>query len=142
MIANALEGCRQRLLRVKEGDRAIILITDGGSGDFGGGRDRQVAQQLADAKIRVFTILIGNDGGGFGIDGIHTIAAGTQGKVFRVEDQGALSTVFQEIDQMQKAKFKQVTSDWVDYYRPLCLTGLIIAAIWGLGLLGLRYTPW
>lgn len=141
MIANALDGCRQRLVRTKEGDRAVILITDGGSGDFGGGRDRQVAQQLADAKIRVFTILIGNDGG-MGIDGIYTIAAGTQGKVFRVEDQSALGSVFQEIDRMQKAKFKQVTSDWVDYYRPLCLAGLIIAALWGLGLFGLRYTPW
>lgn len=142
MIANALDGCRQRLIRTKEGDRAIILITDGGSGDFRGGRDRQIAQQLADAKIRVFTILIGTGGGGFGVDGIYTIAAGTQGKVFRVEDQNALSTVFHEIDRMQKARFKQVTSDWVDYYRPLCLAGLIVGGLWGIGLFGLRYTPW
>jgi Ca-activated chloride channel family protein len=142
MIANALDGCRQRLVRVREGDRAIILITDGGSGDFSGGRDRQVAQQLADARIRVFTILIGNDGGGSGIEGIHTIAATTQGKVFRVEDQAALGAVFQEIDRMQKAKMKQVTSDWVDYYRPFCLAGLVIAGLWGFSLFGLRYTPW
>jgi Ca-activated chloride channel family protein len=141
MIARALEGCKERLVRTKEGDRAIILITDGGSGDFGGGRDRQVAQQLADAKIRVFTILIGNDGG-FGIDGIYTIAGITGGKVFEVGDQSALTTVFHEIDRMQKAKFKQVTSDWVDYYRPLALAGLALAGVWGLGLFGLRYTPW
>jgi hypothetical protein len=50
--------------------------------------------------------------------------------------------VFREIDQMQKAKFRQVTSDWVDFYRPLCLAGLSIAGLWGLSLLGLRYTPW
>ena len=75
LIANALRGCKDRLARTKEGDRAIILITDGGSGDFGGGRDRQIAQELADAKIRVFTILIGNDM--FGTDGIYTIAAVT-----------------------------------------------------------------
>jgi hypothetical protein len=128
-------------VRTKEGDRAIILITDGGSADFGGGRDRQIGQQLADAKIRVFTILVGNDGD-FGVDGIYTIAALTAGKVFRVEDQGAMTSVFHEIDGMQKAKFKQVTSDWVDYYRPLSLAGLIIAGIWGLCLFGLRYTPW
>ena len=43
---------------------------------------------------------------------------------------------------MQKAKFKQVTSDWVDYYRPLSYAGLIGAGLFGLSLLGLRYTPW
>lgn len=143
MIANALEGCRQRLIRIQEGDRTIILISDGGSGDFSNGRDRQIAQQLAEANIRVFTILIGGDtAGGFGGDGINTIAAMTQGKVFRVEDQSALATVFHEIDRMQKAKFKQVTSDWVDHYRPLSLAGLIIGGLWGLSLFGLRYTPW
>ena len=88
----------------------------------------------------MFTILIGNEM--FGIDGIYTIAALTTGKVFRVEDPGALTAVFHEIDRMQKAKFKQVTSDWVDYYQPLCLAGLMVAGVWGLSLLGLRYTPW
>ena len=36
LIANALGGCKQRLIRTKEGDRAIILISDAGSGDFAG----------------------------------------------------------------------------------------------------------
>lgn len=141
MIANALDGCKQRLARTPEGDRAIILITDGGSGDFSGGRDREIAQQLAAQRIRVFTILIGSDSG-FGIDGIYTIAAYTSGKVFQAGDAGALAAVFREIDRMQKAKFKPVTADWVDYYRPLSFAGLIIAGLWGLGRLGLRYTPW
>jgi hypothetical protein len=79
---------------------------------------------------------------GFGIDGIYTIAAVTQGKVFLADEPGTLTSVFHEIDRMQKAKFKQVTSDWVDYYQPLALAGLVIAGLWGLGLLGLRYTPW
>ena len=140
MIGNALGGCKQRLMRTKEGDRAIIVITDGGSGDFGGGRDRQIAQELADAKIRVFTILCGNDM--FGIESMQTIGTITGGKVFQVEDSTALGNVFREIDQMQKAKFKQVTSDWVDYYRPLSLAGLVTAGLWGLSLLGLRFTPW
>jgi Ca-activated chloride channel family protein len=140
MIARALSGCRERLVRAKEGDRAIILITDGGSADFAGGHDREIAQELAAAKIRVFTILVGNDG--FGIDGIYTIAAGTAGKVFEAGDPAALAAVFREIDHMQKAKFKPVTSDWVDYYKPLSLAGMVLAGLWGLTLLGLRYTPW
>jgi Ca-activated chloride channel homolog len=140
LIGRALSGCRERLVRTKEGDRAIILISDGGSGDFMNGRDRQIAQELADAKIRVYTILIGNDM--FGVDGIYTIAAHTAGKVFRVEDPGALDAVFHEIDRMNKAKFRQTTADWVDYYKPLSLAGLLVAGLWGLSLLGLRYTPW
>ena len=140
LIVHALEGCKERLVLTKEGDRAVILITDGGSADFAGGADRQISQDLADARIRVYTILIGHDT--FGTEGVYTIAAGTGGKVFRVEDPGALETVFREIDQMQKAKFKQVTSDWVDYYRPLAATGLGLAALFGLTLFGLRYTPW
>jgi len=139
MIANALRGCKERLARSEEGDRAIILISDGGSADFRNGGDRQIAEELAEEDIRVFTIMIG---GGFGVDGIHTIAAYTSGKVFQADDRSALNAVFREIDQMQKAKFKQVTSDWVDYYRPLSLAGLIGAGLWGLSLLGLRYTPW
>jgi Ca-activated chloride channel family protein len=140
MIGNALGGCKNRLVRTKEGDRAIIVITDAGSGDFGGGRDRQIAQELADAKIRVFTIICGNDM--FGIESMQMIGTVTGGKLFQVEDSTALGNVFREIDRMQKAKFKQVTSDWVDYYRPLSLAGLLTAGLWCLSLLGLRFTPW
>ncbi len=139
-IGRALGGCKDRLVRSREGDRAIILITDGSSADFSGGRDRQIAQSLAEAKIRVFTIMVGNDR--FSGDGIYTIAAFTNGKVFRAEDPGALVSVFHEIDQMQKARFKPVTADWVDYYRPLALAGLGAAGLWLMTLFGLRYTPW
>ena len=140
LIARALRGCKERLARTKEGDRAIILITDGGSADFNGGGDRQIAQELAEEKIRVFTVLIGNDT--FGTGGIYTIAAGTSGKVFQATDPGALDSIFREIDQMQKAHFKPITSDWVDYYKSISWAGLALAGLWGLTLLGLRYTPW
>jgi len=140
LIARALRGCKERLARAKEGDRAVILITDGGSADFGNGGDRQIGQELAEQKIRVFTILIGNDM--FGIDGIYTIGALTNGKVFQVGDPGSLESIFHEIDAMQKAKFRQTTADWVDFYKPLTWTGLGLAGLWALSLLGLRYTPW
>lgn len=143
MIANALRGCRDQLAFAADGDRAVILISDGGSGDFGNGGDRAVAQELAEAKIRVFSILIGSGADvGFGAGGLQTIAAGTGGKVFAAADRAALEEVFREIDGMQKARFKQVTADWVDNYRPLALTGLSVALLTGFSLLGLRYTPW
>ena len=101
---------------------------------------QQIAQELAEAKVRVFTVLIGNDL--FSQEGVNTLASYTGGKVFQATDPGMLPGVFREIDQLQKAQFKPITSDWVDYYRPLALTGLGIAGVWGFTLLGLRFTPW
>ena len=141
MIANALHGCMQQLVRTDEGDRAVILISDGGSSDFQNGGDRRAAEELAAANIRVFFIMVGNDGGSGG-DGVETIAAGTGGKVFQAGDPSALDNVFREIDRMQKARFKQVTADWVDDYTPLSVIGIVAAALYLLSLLGLRYTPW
>ena len=143
LIANALRGCRDELVRIPEGDRAIVLITDGDSGDFQNGGDRTVAQELADQKIRVFSVRIGdNNFGGMGSNGLYTIASTTGGKVFTAGDPSTLNTVFREIDGMQKAKFKQVTADWVDDYTPLAVAGLATALLLGISMLGLRYTPW
>lgn len=141
LIANALRGCRDQLVRTEEGDRAVILISDGGSGDFSNGGDREVAELLARDKIRVYSILIGGEGE-MGGGGLETIAAGTGGKVFSAGDRSALEGIFREIDGMQKSRFKQVTADWVDDFRPLSLAGLAAASLFGLSLLGLRYTPW
>lgn len=142
MIANALHGCREQLLRTEQGDRAVILITDGGSSDFADGGDRRAAEELAAANIRVFGILIGGGEDGMGTGGMETIAGTTGGKVFNVSDRSALDNVFREIDRMQKARFKQVTADWVDDYTPLSIAGLAAAALYVLSLLGLRYNPW
>jgi Ca-activated chloride channel family protein len=139
MIANALRGCRDQLLRTDEGDRAIILVSDGGSADFQNGGDRAVAQELAKHEIRVFSIMVGSDDRG---GGQQTIAAMTGGKAFNAGDRAALDGIFREIDSMQKSRFKQVTADWVDDYTPLSLAGLAVAACYALSLLGLRYTPW
>jgi Ca-activated chloride channel family protein len=140
MIANALRGCKDQLLRTAEGDRAVILISDGGSADFQNGGDRAIAAELAENHIRVFSILVGDDGSGS--DGLATITAGTGGKSFTAGDPAALDEIFREIDLMQKARFKQVTADWVDDYTPLAVTGLSVAALFAFTLLGLRYTPW
>lgn len=141
LIANALRGCRNQLIRNDEGDRAVILISDGGSGDFNNGGDREIAEALAQDGIRVFSILIGGEDEGGG-GGLETIAAGTGGKVFTAGDRSALDGIFHEIDGMQKTRFKQVTADWVDDFTPLSIAGLVAASLFGLSLLGLRYSPW
>lgn len=138
MIALALRGCRDELNRTaKDGDKAVILITDGESGDFGGGGDRAVADEMAESGIRVFGIVIDGDSAG-----LETITSATRGKLFTVGDRSAMSGIFAEIDRMQKARFRRVTDEWVDDYRTLTLLGLSIAALYALSLLGLRYNPW
>ena len=141
LIANALRGCRNQLVRAGEGDRAVILISDGGSADFGDGGDRAVAQELAAENIRVFSILVGQDDSA-GAMGLETIASLTGGKVFTAGDPAALNGVFAAIDSMQKARFKQTTADWVDHYTPFSIAGLAAATLYALSLLGLRFTPW
>lgn len=141
LIANALRGCRDQLLRSEEGDRAVILISDGGSADFGDGGDRAVAELLAQDNIRVFAILVGEDEMG-GQGGMETVTAETGGKMFTAGDPAALDGIFRQIDRMQKARFKQTTADWVDIYTPLSLIGLGSVLLHALSLLGLRYSPW
>jgi hypothetical protein len=122
----------------KEGDRAIILLTDGESADFDGNAEREVAEELLGSRIRLFSIIIGTDPE----DGIYSLTARTGGKVYRADDPATLREVFTEIDSLQKARFKQITHDWVDWYEPVCLAGLASIAAIGLNLFGLRFTPW
>ena len=138
MIASALEACVDRFESLPEGDRILILVTDGLSGDFNGTREREAAERLAQAKVRVFTVLIGTDAQ----PSMYEITSRTGGQVFRGDDPTALATVFQQIDRMQSARFKPVLDDWVDWYRPVALSGLASLALYTLSLLGLRFTPW
>ncbi len=140
LIANALRGCRDQLARQKEGDRAIILISDGGSADFQDGGDRAVAEELAAEGIRVFGILVGNDGGGEG--GLETVCALTDGRMFTAGDPSALQEVFREIDRMQKARFKPSTAEWVDWNLPFVTAGFSTLLLMALASWGLRFTPW
>ena len=138
MIAKALGGCLDRLEQTTEGDRAIILVTDGGSADFNDGHDREIGQRLAAAHIRVYTIIVGGDPA----PGVELVSLLTGGRSFRAADAQALAFVFHEIDGMQKARFKPVVADWVDFNRPFALAGLVLVGLIGLAQFGLRFTPW
>jgi Ca-activated chloride channel family protein len=138
MIASGLEACVDRFESLPDGDRILILVTDGLSGDFNGTREREAAERLAQAKIRVFTVLIGTDAQ----PSMYEITSRTGGQVFRGDDPTALASVFQQIDKMQSARFKPVLDEWVDWYRPIALSSLASLALYTLSLLGLRFTPW
>lgn len=138
-IGKALLGCRDKMNEIEEGDKMIILVTDGSSSDLSGGRDSMIATKLRDDGIVVYVISVA----GSAINqAMHTIADITGGKAFSAADSSALDAVFAHIDSMQVSKFKEAGLLAMDYFRPVAIAGLIVLSLQLLALLGIRYTPW
>lgn len=138
-IGKALLACRDVLVSREEGDRMIILVSDGVSADLGGGRDQEVARKLRGDRIAVYGIHISETE----VPGpIVNITRMTGGEVFQPGDPQALQTVFQRIDEMQETELEKGSAEYVDAFWPFCLVGLALVGLYALVQLGLRYTPW
>ncbi|MGC3971761.1 MAG: vWA domain-containing protein [Pirellulales bacterium] len=138
-IGKALRSCRRMLEAREEGDRMIVLITDGMSADLGGGADAELARELQKANIAVFAVIIGEQGVP---DEVTTIASLTGGAAFTADDPAALRTIFQRIDSMKQAKLESSIGDTLDDFHPWCAAGLVTLLLQTLAAWGLRYTPW
>lgn len=139
MIGMALRSAEKVLTSRDEGDRMIVLITDGASFDLSQGRDLEIANSLKENGITVFAVHIAE---GTASDEVGAITMVTGGEVFGAADPAALETVFARIDEMKKAPLKRVTPDPVDFYQPFALAGLGLAGLHLLTLFGLRAAPW
>ncbi|MCR9244723.1 MAG: VWA domain-containing protein [bacterium] len=138
-IGKAVMACREELINRSEGDRMIILVTDGWSSDLGGGNDMEIAKKLRRDDITLFAINIQDmDARGE----IVNLARASGGEVFNPGDTKALEGVFKSIDEMSKAELEQTTAELVDWFWPFALAGLCVLGVLGLMQLGLRYTPW
>jgi len=138
-IGKALMACRQVLLGREEGDRMIVLITDGYSSDLDGGNDEVIARKLKADGITVFAVSIAE---GNPTDGLQRIASITGGEVFEPGDQSGLARVFERIDKMQKTRLEKTHAEAADDFWPWCLAGLGLLGCALVALFGLRYTPW
>jgi Ca-activated chloride channel family protein len=138
-IGKALTACRKELVERDEGDRMIILISDGQSADLFGGRDEQIAAELKRDNIVVNAVHIAS--GGIP-DEVVRIAALTGGEAFKPEDTESLKRVFAEIDSMQRVKMEKTRAESIDDFEPASLLGLGVLLLFGLSLLGVRCTPW
>lgn len=138
-IGAALTACRKVLVERDEGDRMIILVSDGYSSDLSGGRDEEIAGELKRDGIVVNTIHIAD--GGIPEEVVR-IAALTGGEAFKPEDVDGLKRVFAEIDAMQRVRMEKTRAESIDDYEPASLAGLCVLALFALSLLGLRCTPW
>lgn len=138
-IGKAVLGCREVLTSRSEGDRMLILVTDGWSIDLSNGADLDIAKRLKRDGIVLFAVNIQEqDANGE----IVNLARLTGGEVFNPGDTRALKEVFARIDQMTKARLEQGTAELVDWFLPFAIAGLAVLALYGLVQLGLRYTPW
>lgn len=138
-IGKALLACRSVLMQREQGDRMIVLITDGYSADLGGGRDEEIANKLRADGIAVFTVHVA-DGE---IPGeVVKIASITGGEAFAAGDPGGLAHVFERIDGMQKTRLEKTHAEATDDFVLYALAGLGVLALGLLAAFGLRYTPW
>ncbi len=146
-IGDGLSLAVNRLRTSKARSRVVVLLTDGDNNV--GQVDPATAGDLAAGYgIRVYTIAIGREGrvrmpirrqGAFGnavttyqwFDNalnpelLRQIAEQTHGRFYRVTDEGALSRVFAEIDQLEKTEVK--TTEKVRYeesFQPALKAGL------------------
>jgi Ca-activated chloride channel family protein len=138
MIAKGLRACKQVLTQRDEGDRMIILVSDGVGFDLPG-NDAEVAKEMKAANIAIYSIHISDERVP---DEIANVCGLTGGEVFDPEDPETLRTVFQRIDQMAKAPLEKSIAEMKDWFFPYCVAGLVLLGFCTLASFGLRYTPW
>jgi Ca-activated chloride channel family protein len=138
-IGKAVVSC-QKILRAREqGERMIVLITDGMSADLYGGRAEELAASLRNDAITLYAVMIGDLQTP---DEIVNLARITGGEVFQAGDPDALRFVFKRIDEMKKTEMEKVIAETKDYFEPICWAGVGLLGLLGLAAFGLRYTPW
>ena len=138
-IGKALLACREVLAARDEGDRMIILVSDGESFDLEGDRAAEISRRLKEDRIVVYGVHIAEGD----VPGpIVDITSWTGGDVFQPGDPAALDAVFKRIDAMQKTKLEKDTPEQVDDFWFLCVAGLSLLGVQLLLAFALRYTPW
>jgi hypothetical protein len=140
MIGAALRFCRDNMVReATEGDRLLLLVSDGVSADVNDQNLSEFIDEMKQANITVYHIHVGTDAAPATV---MELASNTGGESFVATDEGGLRRIFKHIDRMKPAKFIAATAIPMDYYQPFALTGLCLLAAYGVGVYALRYTPW
>lgn len=137
-IPKALRGCRKELERREEGDRMILLVTDGIDFDVDQ-EEADLTRELKAAGVTLFCVIAAE------FDpqpSMVNICRATGGDAFRADDPAALTAVFKKIDAMKQAKVSPSIVETVDYFEPFVIAGAALLILGALALLGLRYTPW
>jgi Ca-activated chloride channel family protein len=138
-IANALQAVHKILRSREQGDRMIVLISDGMSFDLGGGAAQKLGEDLSRDGITVFYIHAAE---GEPQEETFTVANLTGGQAFAAGDPASLREVFQRIDAMKPTRLKPSAPENADWFWPFAATGLALAGLQLIGAFGFRFTPW
>jgi len=138
-IGKDLKACRKRLLNQDDGDRMVVLVSDGYSGDLGGERNDEIIRMMEEDNITIYAIHVAQ---GEAPPDVVNIAIGTGGDVFVAGEPGSLEGIFKQIDKMQPAKVEKTSVENLFLYWHFCLAAFSAACVSMLGSFGLRYTPW
>jgi Ca-activated chloride channel family protein len=138
-IGKALLACKKVLTSREEGDRMILLVSDGDSFDLYNGNDLAVAKELKDANIVLYEVHVSDTPIP---DQIVNMTRLTGGEAFSPGDPDTLKTVFERIDRMQQTRLEKTAAETMDHFFPYCVAALVVLATQALTLFGLRYTPW
>jgi Ca-activated chloride channel family protein len=138
-IGHAARFTAQTLAQQEEGDRLMILVSDGYSSDLDGGNARQIGMELAADKIVLYMIQIGDEAAP---QQMYELTEPTGGQVFNVRDPVALERVLQHIDKMTPVKIERTQPRPVDHFWPAAATLLAALGLHQLFAFGVRYTPW
>lgn len=139
MIGKALRACRKVLTEREEGDRMIVLVSDGESFDLWDGEDEEIAKELSRDGIVVYMVHIGD---GEIPETVVRVAGLTGGEAFKPEDKDGLEHVFRRIDEMRRTRLEKTRSEATDDFVPWSLAGLVLLGALLLAAFGLRSTPW
>ncbi len=140
MIGAALRFCaRNMVAEAKDGDRLIVLVSDGQSGDLSGGAAREIGQELREAGIVVYHVHI--DESAVPAD-VEDLVEETGGEAFATADASSMRAVFAHIDRMKPARFAPAGTVPLDHLRPFAVAALALLGVQAVGLLGMRYVPW
>ncbi|RTL58570.1 MAG: VWA domain-containing protein [Sphingobacteriales bacterium] len=143
-IGTGLATSVERLKSSKAKSKVIILLTDGENN--GGLIDPQTAKEIAKSlRIKVYTIGVGTDGYApipeatplgtthvnekVNIDEklLKQIAAETGGRYFRAKDNEGLTSIYSEIDRLEKSKIEVTTfTNYTERFVPFVMAALAL----------------
>lgn len=136
-IGNGLGTAVNHLKDSKAKSKIIILLTDGVNND--GFVDPVIASEIAtDNQIKVYTIGIGSNqrntlfglGGGLDEKLLKQIAKNTGGFYFRATSSTSLSSIYDEINQLEKSEIKDIKYyTYQEFFRKFLLYAFIFIMI-------------
>ena len=138
-VGHALRFCNDVLTQQPEGDRLVVLLTDGFSSDLEGGAGARIGMELAANGIVVHAIHVG-DGAPPGQ--LSEVVSPTGGNVFSATSMGSLTSIFDHIDRMHKVRIQPTQREPIDFFGPFCWLALGALGMHTLCQFGLRYAPW